>query len=117
MELFDLEIENANIITSTQEFYGSVSIKNGEIAAITQKPLKKSNKTINADGLTLMPGMIDQHVHFMDPGETEREDFITGSKAAAMGGVTSVVEHTHSHPVRNVNFLKEKIQYLQGRSY
>jgi dihydroorotase (multifunctional complex type) len=52
----------------------------------------------------------------MDPGPTEREDFITGSSAAAVGGVTTVIEHTHAQPVRSSEFLAEKSRYLAGRS-
>jgi dihydroorotase (multifunctional complex type) len=52
----------------------------------------------------------------MDPGATEREDFIRGSSAAAVGGVTTVVEHTHSNPVLTADDLKEKREYLANRS-
>ena len=60
--------------------------------------------------------MIDGHVHFQDPGDSSREDFVSGSSAAAVGGVTTVIEHTHSHPVRNTRFLQEKIAHLENRS-
>src|SRR5690625_1801167 len=88
----------------------------GKIAAISEQPLKDARQYIDADGLTLVPGMVDQHVHFMDPGETDREDFIQGSKAAAAGGVTTVVEHTHAFPVRDVEAFDNKIEHLQKRS-
>ena len=51
------------------------------------------------------PGMVDTHVHLMDPGPTEREDFPTGTTAAAARGVTTIVEHTHGHPIRTVDDL------------
>jgi dihydroorotase len=89
--MFDLEIQNATIVTSTQSFKGSISIENGKIAVISQSPLKNAKRYFDAEGLSLVPGMIDQHVHFMDPGETSREDFIHGSSAAAIGGVTTVI--------------------------
>src|SRR5690625_2307668 len=114
--MFDLEIINATIVNATESFRGCVSIKNGKIAAIAKNPLQNAKRTIDAEGLHLLPGMIDQHVHFMDPGETSREDFIHGSSAAAVGGITTVVEHTHSQPVRNVKKLNEKIDYLSNRS-
>src|SRR5439155_108822 len=69
-----------------------------------------------ADGLALLPGMVDGHAHFQDPGDTPREDFRTGSAAAAAGGVTTVIEHTHSQPVRDLAALREKVAYLRGRS-
>lgn len=114
--MFDLEITNAEIVTSTQRFSGCISIKDGKIAAISKSPLNNAKKYIEADGLTLVPGMIDQHVHFMDPGETTREDFIRGSMAAASGGVTTVVEHTHGYPVRNVETFHKKVEHLKNRS-
>ena len=52
----------------------------------------------------------------MDPGDNAREDFIRGSSAAAVGGVTTVVEHTHSHPVLTVDDLRQKREYLADRS-
>ena len=47
-----------------------------------------------------MPGMVDTHVHLMDPSATEREDFPTGTAAAAIAGVTTIIEHAHGGPVR-----------------
>jgi dihydroorotase (multifunctional complex type) len=76
----------------------------------------EAERTIDAGGLLVMPGMVDTHVHLMDPGPTEREDFPTGTAAAAARGVTTIVEHTHAHPVRDRKELAEKATYLRGRS-
>ncbi|MFC3212269.1 dihydroorotase [Planomicrobium okeanokoites] len=114
--MFDLEIINANVVTPTNTYKGSISIKDGVIAAISEFPLNNSVRTIDAEGLHLVPGMVDQHVHFMDPGETSREDFIFGSSAAAIGGITTVVEHTHAVPVRTVEGFNGKIEHLKDRS-
>jgi dihydroorotase-like cyclic amidohydrolase len=64
-----------------------------------------------------MPGMVDVHVHLMDPGDPTRETFPDGSAAAALAGVTTIVEHTHGRPVRTAAELAEKGKYLAGRSY
>jgi allantoinase len=114
--MFELEIVDATIVTSSHTFKGSISIENGKIAAISQYPLNQAKRSIDAKGLTLVPGMVDQHVHFMDPGESSREDFIHGSSAAAIGGVTTVVEHTHGVPVRSVETYNNKIKHLTNRS-
>ncbi|TMI84757.1 MAG: hypothetical protein E6H04_00700, partial [Bacillati bacterium ANGP1] len=53
---------------------------------------------------------------FMDPGETAREDFITGSAAAAVGGTTTVIEHTHATPVLDAEGLRRKVAHLRRRS-
>lgn len=71
---------------------------------------------VDARGLYVLPGAIDGHVHFMDPAEPDREDFVTGSSAAAVGGVTTVIEHTHGLPVRSAAALREKAAYAGGRS-
>ncbi|THE09663.1 amidohydrolase [Bacillus timonensis] len=114
--MFELEILNATIVTSKQRYVGSISIANGKIAAISKSPLLNAKQYIDATDLVLVPGMVDQHVHFMDPGETDREDFIHGSMAAATGGVTTVIEHTHAFPVRSVQAFEEKNEHLKKRS-
>jgi dihydroorotase (multifunctional complex type) len=64
----------------------------------------------------VMPGMVDTHVHLMDPGDTTREDFPTGTAAAAANGITTLIEHTHGHPIRTARDLAEKLEYLRVRS-
>jgi dihydroorotase len=60
--------------------------------------------------------MVDAHVHFMDPADTSREDFPTGTAAAARAGVTTVIEHTHARPVISAADLAEKVEYIDGRA-
>jgi len=78
--------------------------------------LQAAGTIVDASGLLVFPGMVDTHVHLMDPGPTEREDFPHGTRAAGTRGVTSIVEHTHAHPVRTPDELAEKVAHLQGRS-
>lgn len=74
-------------------------------------------EVVDATGLTVLPGSVDPHVHMMDPGLTEREDFPTGTGAAAAGGVTTVVEHHRSLPfVLDAGILRDKAAYLSGRA-
>ena len=113
---FETEIANATIVAPEGRYRGTISVANGRIAAILEEPSGSADRTIDAEGLFALPGMVDQHVHFMDPGDTAREDFITGSSAAAVGGVTTVVEHTHSNPVLTADDLREKREYLADRS-
>jgi dihydroorotase (multifunctional complex type) len=112
---FDLVISGGTIVRPSGRRRAHVYVEGGVIAAITDEELE-SKRRIDASGLYVLPGAIDGHVHFQDPGDTSREDFITGSSAAAVGGVTTVIEHTHSHPVRNVALLREKIEHLRDRS-
>jgi allantoinase len=113
---FETEITNATIVAPEGRYRGTISVADGRITAILEEPSGSADRTIDAEGLVALPGMVDQHVHFMDPGDTAREDFITGSSAAAVGGVTTVIEHTHSNPVLTVEDLKEKRAYLADRS-
>jgi dihydroorotase (multifunctional complex type) len=74
-------------------------------------------EVVDSSGLLVLPGMVDTHVHLMDPGSTEREDFPSGTAAAAVNGVTTILEHTHAHPVLNAADVEAKRQYLTGRSW
>jgi dihydroorotase (multifunctional complex type) len=113
---FDCEITNATIVGPRGRYRGTIAISDEKVAGILAEPSGNADRTIDAEGLVTLPGMVDQHVHFMDPGDTTREDFIHGSGAAAVGGVTTVVEHTHSNPVLTAEDLREKREYLKDRS-
>jgi dihydroorotase len=113
--VYDLGIFGATVVTGRGRRRANVYVQGGSIAAVSNEKLA-ADRRIDAGDLYLLPGAIDGHVHFQDPGDTTREDFTFGSSAAAVGGVTSVVEHTHSHPVRTVAFLREKIEHLRRRS-
>src|SRR5918995_2927055 len=112
----DCEIVGATIVTPQGRFRGTIAIDEGRIAGLLAEPPGSAAHRIDAEGLVALPGMVDQHVHFMDPGDNAREDFIRGSGAAAVGGVTTVVEHTHSNPVLTAEELREKREYLKDRS-
>jgi dihydroorotase len=57
-----------------------------------------ARETLDVTGLHILPGAIDAHVHFREPGYTHKEDWETGSAAAAMGGTTTVFEMPNTHP-------------------
>lgn len=112
----DCEIVGATVVTPRETFTGTIGIRDGRIVGFLDEPSGRAASTIDAHGLVALPGMVDQHVHFMDPGAPDREDFIHGSSGAAVGGVTTVVEHTHSHPVLSAAELRAKVDHLDGRS-
>lgn len=112
----DCEITGATVVAPDGSYPAAIGIRDGRIATLSAEPSFAAARTIDADGLVALPGMVDQHVHFMDPGSTEREDFAHGSGAAAVGGVTTVIEHTHAHPVLTAADLESKLDHLQGRS-
>lgn len=110
-----LAIRGATLVTPRGRRRANVYVEDGRIAAIDGST-HTADETVEADGLYLLPGCVDGHVHFQDPGDTSREDFLTGSSAAAVGGTTTVIEHTHSHPVRTPEFLREKIEHVRQRA-
>jgi allantoinase len=112
----DVTVKGGVVVTGTGRLRADLGIRNGVIEAI-EPDLAVVGRAIDASGLLVLPGMIDTHVHLMDPGPTEREDFPTGSSAAAARGVTTIVEHTHAHPIRQADDLVEKRRYLVGRSH
>src|SRR4030043_1425022 len=114
----DLAIINGLLVDSKKIYPGVLSIKEGKIIGITQSLEDRPPEVIDAGGLYILPGAIDGHVHMMDPGYTDREDFIKGTKAAARGGVTTVIDHHRTKPqVFGAKELLEKKEYLKTRSF
>ena len=100
MSGFDLYIRNGCVVTEEREFLGGVAVTGGRIAQLVEgNPPLGAREEIDAGGLLLLPGLVDAHVHFSEPGRGHWEGFETGSRAAAAGGVTSFVEMPlNAHP-------------------
>jgi len=77
---------------------GDVLIVDGKIQAVDARLNYSAELVINEPGLTLLPGLIDAHVHFREPGLTHKETFKTGSMAAAAGGVTTIMDMPNTAP-------------------
>ena len=89
----DLYIRNGRIVTETSDFTGGIVIKDGKISQLVHgNPEIEAVETIDATGKVVMPGMVDPHVHFSEPRPDAYEGFETGTKAAAAGGITTVIE-------------------------
>jgi allantoinase len=112
----DLVVAGGTVITPTGTMLADVHISGGRITAVGDERAGDA-QVIDADGLLVLPGMVDTHIHLMDPGDTAREDFPTGTAAAAARGVTTIVEHTHVHPVREAADLEDKRRYLRGSAH
>src|SRR6202171_6503530 len=92
---FDTIIRNATIVTATDSYAGDVGITNGQIVAIGEDlPIENTDKIVNANDCLVIPGGIDVHTHLDMPfgGATSADDFETGTRAAAFGGTTSIVD-------------------------
>lgn len=111
----DLLVAGATVVTPHGRRPANLAVRDGVFAYVG--PDRPSATTVvDAGGLLVLPGGVDTHVHLMDPGSTDREDFPTGTSAAAASGVTTIIEHSHGSPVRSVDDLRDKISYLTGRS-
>ncbi len=96
--LESLLIKNVNMVLPNGVFEGDLKVEKGIITEIGPSLSGSVEKTIDEKGLVLMPGCIDPHVHFRDPGVIEKEDLYTGSCAAAAGGITSFFEMPNTKP-------------------
>ena len=95
----DLVIRNGWVVTPEATAKGGVAISNGKFVAIgTDETLPDGKEVLDAGGHHILPGIIDAHVHFRDPGVTHKEDFGTGSTAAVCGGVTTIVDMPNQLP-------------------
>jgi dihydroorotase len=111
-----LLVANGRVYVKGRLVGKNIIIENGKIKKITSgKPA--TDERINAKGRVVLPGVIDPHVHFRDPGLTHKEDFRTGSFAAASGGVTSVLDMPNTKPPTLTNdLLKEKRDIASKKS-
>lgn len=116
MSTFDLAVRGGTVVSSSGRARLDLFVRDGRVVHIGSDD-GTAAETVDATGLFVLPGMVDTHVHLMDPGPTEREDFPTGTAAAAAAGVTTIVEHTHAHPIRSLQEFAAKRAHLEGRAH
>jgi len=116
-------IHNALIVNEGKRFSGSVLIQDGLIAGIfdgnapADFPMPGGTITVDAKQQYLIPGVIDDHVHFREPGLTEKGDIYTESRAAVAGGVTSYMEMPNTRPqATTLDILEEKFEIASRKS-
>lgn len=88
---FDMIIKNGTVVLENEALVTDIAIKDGKIAAIGSG-LTGSRDVVDASGMVVAPGMIDAHSHMSEPGRTHWEGYETGTRAAAKGGITTMVE-------------------------
>ena len=117
-ETFDLLIRGGICVTPSATAAADLGIRNGRIAAIGSFPDAKAKEIFDAHGLHVLPGIIDTHVHFREPGHLEKEDMETGSTAALLGGVTSVFEMPNTNPPTTTRlFVEDKLARAAQRMH
>lgn len=95
----DLVIRGGRVVSPDSVVEASVAIKDGKILAVgADEAMPPADDTLDARGMHVLPGAIDVHVHFRDPGYPHKEDFASGTAAAAFGGVTTVFDMPNTIP-------------------
>ncbi len=115
----DTLIKNATLINEDRIYLASLLIKDNKIHEIyyNDTPLPEVTNTIDGEGSYLLPGVIDDQVHFREPGLTHKGDLYTESRAAVAGGVTSYMEMPNTLPQTTaIEALQEKFAMAAGRS-
>jgi dihydroorotase len=114
----DLVIANGTVVTADAMFGAAIAIKDGRILAVGDaSAMPPTRTTFDAGGLHILPGAIDVHVHFRDPGYPHKEDWETGTQAAAFGGVTTVFDMPNTvPPTGNAAALAEKHAIAAGKA-
>lgn len=113
-------IKNAKIVNEGQIFEGDVLIENEFIVEIASQISSKSSQTVivDAEGNYLLPGVIDDQVHFREPGLTHKGTIETESRAAVAGGITSFIEQPNTVPnAVTQELLEDKYQIAAQTSY
>lgn len=112
--MLDLCLVNCKLDTDSETV--CLGIENGKILSIKKLP-SKADTTLDLQGKIVLPGLIDAHVHFRDPGLTHKEDFGTGSSAAAAGGFTTVLDMPNTIPATDTpEAFKKKIKIGKRKS-
>lgn len=119
-------IKRARIIDPKQEmdFTGDILVKDGKLAELGEdlfNHINEADEVIDGDGLVAAPGLVDMHVHLRDPGLTHKEDVFSGCRAAAAGGVTSLLAMPNTKPVMDspeaIKSLLEKASQADAAVY
>jgi len=115
---YTLIIKNAECYVDGSLISTDIAIKGNVISKISKNIVETSDQILDAKGLTVFPGMIDTQVHFREPGDPNKETLESGSKAAVLGGVTSVFEMPNtSPPTDSPERFQDKLDRAKGRMY
>lgn len=116
--MFDLVVKNGILVSGEESRPMDLAIMDGKVVAQFMPGQRvEARETVDAKGLHVFPGVVDGHCHMRDPGRMEREDFWTGTQAAAAGGITTVCEMPISiPPVYNTAILQQRKETVQPRA-
>jgi len=115
---YDLVLKNGTLVTPAESINADIAVSGGKIAYIGKiEDCNAASEVYDAEGKHILSGIIDAHVHFRDPGLTEKEDFETGSMAAAFGGITTIVDMPNVlPPTSTLDRFNEKVSIAKEKS-
>ena len=115
---FDFLLKGAQVYLPTGPARCDVGINGCKIAFIGDAAGNPAEEVVQLDGLALIPGLIDTQVHFREPGMEHKEDLESGTRAALMGGVTSILEMPNTNPTTtSLDALQDKLLRASGRAW
>lgn len=118
MAEFDLVLTDGDVVTPGGRGIATIGVRDGRIAAIGDLAGAKAAERLSLRGLTVLPGVIDSQVHFREPGATHKEDLESGTRAAALGGVTAVFEMPNTSPQTvDAAAIADKLERAAGRAH
>lgn len=113
----DTVIKNGTVVSHDGRRAMDVAIKNGKFVAVGEDIDPGGADVIDARGLLILPGLVDVHTHMRDPGMTEKEDFFSGTAAAAAGGVTTIVDMPNTYPpIATADRFAEKLEIVSPKA-
>jgi len=115
----DLILKGGNVVSPDTVIDAAVAIKDGKILAVgALDAMPAARETVDVSGMHVLPGAIDVHVHFRDPGYPHKEDFESGTRAAAFGGVTTVFDMPNTIPtVSTPEVLAAKLKMASEKAH
>ena len=117
-ETYDLILKGGTVVNHDGEGVRDLGLRGGRFAAIGDLARAAASEVIDCRGVHLLPGGIDSHVHFREPGLTHKEDLETGSRGAVLGGVTAVFEMPNTNPTTtNAEALADKVKRAHHRMH
>ncbi len=115
---FDLVVAGGIVVTADRSGAADVGIADGRVVEVGDLATADSARRIDARGLHVLPGVIDSQVHFREPGLEHKEDLESGTRAAALGGVTCVFEMPNTDPATvSAEALRDKCERAAGRAW
>ncbi|MTH96174.1 dihydroorotase [Roseibium sp. RKSG952] len=116
--VFDIVLKNGTVVNQDGSAIRDVGIREGRIAGIGCFAEEQAGEVVDCTGLHVLPGVIDSQVHFREPGIEHKEDLESGSRAAVMGGVTSVFEMPNTNPLTTTEAaLADKVSRAHHRMH